>query len=147
MHAGDCFVILSGIILGPLAGGLSAGIGSMFADLFLGYALYAPGTFLIKFLAALLSGLVFCALKKQTEPFKKIMKHKLFPVLLSGIASSLIVIGGYFLYDWMITGSKLAGAVAGILGNLLQGGVSILLSALFYTILPKTQWENIKDAK
>ena len=45
LNTGDCFVILSGCLLGPVYGGLAAGIGSALADLILGYALYAPGTF------------------------------------------------------------------------------------------------------
>ena len=38
VNLGDCFVLLSGWLLGPLHGAAAAGIGSMMADLFLGYA-------------------------------------------------------------------------------------------------------------
>lgn len=34
IHLGDGLVLLCGIVLGPLGGALSAGIGSMFADIF-----------------------------------------------------------------------------------------------------------------
>ena len=34
IHPGDSIVLLSGFLLGPLYGGLAAGIGSMFSDLF-----------------------------------------------------------------------------------------------------------------
>ncbi len=37
IHFGDGMVLLSGILLGPLYGSLSAGIGSMLADVFSGY--------------------------------------------------------------------------------------------------------------
>ena len=33
IHLGDGFVLLSGIILGPVSGAFAAGIGSMFADI------------------------------------------------------------------------------------------------------------------
>ena len=34
IHPGDAIVLLSGFILGPVYGGLAAGIGSAFSDLF-----------------------------------------------------------------------------------------------------------------
>ena len=49
IHIGDAFVLLSGICLGPIYGGLAAGIGSALADLLGGYVAWVPGTFLIKF--------------------------------------------------------------------------------------------------
>ncbi|MFB9640647.1 ECF transporter S component, partial [Streptomyces spiralis] len=45
VNLGDCFVLLSGWLLGPWWGGAAAGIGSMLTDLFAGYTSYAPGTF------------------------------------------------------------------------------------------------------
>ena len=46
VNLGDCAVLLSAWILGPVYGGVAAGVGSMLADLLSGYAHYAPGTFL-----------------------------------------------------------------------------------------------------
>ena len=37
IHPGDGFVLLCGVVLGPLPGALAAGIGSMFSDIFSGY--------------------------------------------------------------------------------------------------------------
>lgn len=48
IHLGDGFVLLCGVILGPVTGGLAAGIGSMFSDIFSGYVSWAPATFIIK---------------------------------------------------------------------------------------------------
>ena len=59
IHPGDAFVILSGIILGPLYGALSAGIGSMLADLLAGYPQYAVATLFIKALTAIVCSLVY----------------------------------------------------------------------------------------
>ena len=58
IHLGDAFVILSGIILGRKYGGFAAGVGSAFADLFTGYAYFAPVTFVIKFLVAFASAVI-----------------------------------------------------------------------------------------
>lgn len=133
VHAGDCFVILSGIYLGPLAGGLAGGIGSMFSDVFLGYISYAPATFLIKFLAAFTVGLFYHATHKLFSS----KTSQLLQVLLCGLFSGSIVIVGYFLYEWLLTFNVLTAALSGILGNTFQGIMSIVLSVLFYTFIPK----------
>ena len=59
IHPGDGFVLLAGFLLGPLFGGLSAGIGSALADLLGGYGIYVPGTFLIKGLTALVAAVIY----------------------------------------------------------------------------------------
>ena len=59
IHLGDGLVLLCGIVLGPLGGALSAGIGSMFADIFSGYASWAPATLIIKALTAFVAGFLF----------------------------------------------------------------------------------------
>ena len=64
VNLGDCFVLLSGWLLGPWWGAAAGGIGSMLADLLLGYGHYAPGTLVIKGLMALVGALVFKALGK-----------------------------------------------------------------------------------
>ena len=67
IHPGDSIVLLSAYLLGPLAGGAAAGIGSACADLLLGYAYYAPATFIIKGLMAVVAYYVFKALSKSTN--------------------------------------------------------------------------------
>ena len=45
IHLGDGLVLLCGIVLGPLGGALSAGIGSMFADIFSGLPLLLQASY------------------------------------------------------------------------------------------------------
>lgn len=59
VNLGDCFVLLSGWLLGPWYGFAAGGIGSMLADIFLGYAHYAPGTLVIKGVMALVAALMY----------------------------------------------------------------------------------------
>ena len=87
VHIGDSFVLLSGIILGPVTGGLSAGIGSMLSDLLGGYPLWAPGTFTVKLLTAMVAGQVYKRLHLSAK------------ALISGIAGEVVMIIGYFLYN------------------------------------------------
>ena len=69
VNLGDCFVLLSGWLLGPWWGGAAGGIGSMLADLVLGYGHYAPGTLIIKGLMALVGALIFKAFGKSSQEF------------------------------------------------------------------------------
>ena len=54
LNLGDCVVLAAGWLLAPGYGFLAAGLGSGLADLFSGYAAYAPATFVIKGLMALI---------------------------------------------------------------------------------------------
>ena len=65
VNLGDCAVLLSAWVLGPVYGGVAAGTGSMLADLFSGYAHYAPGTFLIKLCMAVAAALIFRFLRNR----------------------------------------------------------------------------------
>ncbi len=59
LHMGNVLCLLSGFLLGPLAGGLSAGIGSMLFDLASpAYVTSAPFTFFFKFMMACLCGVI-----------------------------------------------------------------------------------------
>ena len=58
INLGDCIVLLSGIILGPVYGGIAAGLGSALADLLGGYVAFAPATFIIKGLMAVVAALL-----------------------------------------------------------------------------------------
>ena len=59
IHLGDSMVLICGILLGPGLGAAAAGIGSMLADLFSGFTAWAPGTFAIKALTALVGGSLY----------------------------------------------------------------------------------------
>lgn len=57
IHFGNIFCLLSGFVLGPIGGGLAAGIGSALYDLTNpAYIASAPFTFLFKFLLAAVCG-------------------------------------------------------------------------------------------
>lgn len=59
-NMGETMVYLSAILFGPFIGAFAGGVGSMLADLLLGYYYYAPATLLIKasegFIVGLLCG-------------------------------------------------------------------------------------------
>lgn len=90
VHIGDGFVLLSGLFLGPLWGGLAAGLGSALADLLGGYIIYIPGTFVIKALAAVAASLTWKAVHNRKG-------HA--AVLYSSVAGEFLVWIGYIIYD------------------------------------------------
>lgn len=66
LHMGNVMCLLSGLLLGPIQGGLAAGIGSMFFDLTNpAYITSAPFTFVFKFLMAWICGMF--AFRKKSE--------------------------------------------------------------------------------
>ena len=87
VNLGDCFVLLSGWLLGPWYGAAAAGIGSMLVDLLSGYGHYVPGTLIIKGLDALVAALIFRALGRGKTA-----------MLVSGIVGETIMVLGYFAY-------------------------------------------------
>ena len=125
VHLGDAFVLLSAFILGPIWGTAAAGVGSAMADVFSGYALYAPATLIIKSAMALLAWLVRHAV------FKAFKKHFV-AELLGGIVGAVIMPLGYFLFETVLYSA--AGALVGVPWNFFQGGVGILLSVIVMRI-------------
>ena len=129
IHIGDCMVIASGIILGPVVGGLAAGIGSMLADLLGGYYVFSVATFVIKFLAAFAAGISFTLFKKVVK------KYDLPAVIIAGIASEVIVVLGYFVFEIFYEGT--AAAITEILPNCVQGVTGLILAAILSPVLLK----------
>lgn len=121
VHIGDAFLYLAACML-PTPWACAAGaIGAGLADALTGYILWAPGTILIKAATALL----FTAKGERTLCPRN---------LLAVIPAGVICVGGYYLYEALITGS-FAGPVASIWFNMIQAVASaviyVALAALF----------------
>lgn len=68
IHLGNIFCLLSGFVLGPLGGGLAAGLGSAIYDMTNpAYIASAPFTFAFKFIMAFVAGLVATKLGKDKK--------------------------------------------------------------------------------
>ena len=130
VNLGDCFVLLSGWLLGPWWGGAAGGIGSMLADLLLGYGHYAPGTLIIKGLMALVGALIFKAFGKSSVG-----------ALISGLVSEIIMVAGYFGYAALRLGKGI-GAAASVPGNLVQGAVGLIAGFLLLQVARRTHLEE-----
>ena len=124
IHPGDSFVILCGVILGPLYGALSAGIGSLLADLLAGYPQYAAATLIIKALTALAASFIY-----------RCFKRSLLSVIAAGVAGGILLTLGYFCVEYFMYG--FGGALSGVPLNTVQNMFGIVLSAALYPLLNK----------
>ncbi len=101
IHFGDGMIYLATSFLpGPYALAAAA-IGGALADLFSGYAIWAPFTFVIKAMNALPFALYFRNLKNQ----EKIISFK---TLALSAMSGVITVALYFLSTWILYGFEFA---------------------------------------
>ena len=127
INLGDCIVLLSGWLLSPVYGFFAAGMGSALADLFSGYAAYAPATFLIKGLMALIAcGGVKLFQKRVDKQFSRII---------SGVTAELFMIAGYWLFEGFLYG--FISSAVNIPANGLQGLAGLILGILLIHIFEK----------
>ena len=127
INLGDCIVLLSGWLLSPVYGFFAAGLGSALADLFSGYAAYAPATFLIKGLMALIAcGGVKLFQKRVDKQFSRII---------SGVTAELFMIAGYWLFEGFLYG--FISSAMNIPANGLQGLAGLILGILLIHIFEK----------
>ena len=127
VNFGDVFVLLGAFLLGPIFGTISASIGSALADVIVGYAFYAPGTFIIKGTMALVAGLISKSIRVK-------IKLKPIALIIGGVVAELIMATGYFFYEAVILSYSWA-ATASIVGNLMQGVIGVALSVTITALL------------
>lgn len=127
VHPGDAFVVLSGILLGPLYGAIAGGIGSALADLFGGYMVYVPITLVVKAVIAAGVGFIYHHLAAK-------ISSSIVKCILCGIYSTLAVALGYLFFEYFIYG---AAALASVPANLVQGLSGLIISTVLLPILQK----------
>ena len=135
VNIGDSIVLLSAWLIGGVYGALAAGIGSALADLLAQYVTYVPGTFIIKFLMALVAYLIFTALKKTNI-------NKVVAYIVSGVVAELIMVFGYFLYESTILGYGFA-AAASIPSNFIQAVTCLVIGYIAIGILEGAKVPNL----
>lgn len=129
INIGDGVVLLAAWSLSPLYGFLSAGLGSALADVFSGYAVYAPATFVIKGLMSLIAYYGFKILHKKS--------HSIPSRIVSGAAAEICMILGYFLFEGFLYG--FAPSIVNIPANGVQGAVGLILGCILIRIFEKNK--------
>ena len=129
VNLGDCIVLVAGWILSPWYAFLAAGLGSALADLFLGYVIYAPATFLIKGGMALVALFLFRVLKRATGNFAA--------RLIGAVCAELLMVLGYFVFEGFLYG--FAPSLVNIPANAMQGVAGVVIGCILIKVLEKTR--------
>ncbi len=129
INLGDCIVLLAGWFLSPVYGFLSAGLGSALADLFAGYVTYAPATFLIKGLMALIA---FGGFQFMNKRFGNPAAQ-----MISGAAAEIFMIAGYWVFEGFLYG--FAASAVNIPANGVQGIAGLIMGMVLSRIFERNK--------
>ncbi len=129
INIGDGVVLLASWTLSPMYGFLVAGLGSMLADVFAGYVVYAPATFIIKGIMALIAYYGFMLLHKKMNSF--------FSRIISGVAAEVWMILGYFVFEGFLYG--FGPSAVNIPANGVQGLAGVVLGFALIRIFEKNK--------
>ena len=127
-HVGDGFIYLAACML-PLPYAMFVGAGgALLADCLTGYAIWAPGSIIIKTVAVLF-------FSRKSAHIISVRN------LLALIPAWAICIGGYYLYEALITGN-FAAPLAGIPGYITQSVLSSILFVVAGLAMDKLNLKN-----
>ena len=129
LNLGDCVVLTAGWMLSPIYGFLAAGLGSALADLFSGYVVYAPATFLIKGCMALIAYFGFRLLHKKVRDLPS--------RIISGTAAEMLMILGYFVFEGCMYGFD--PSVVNIPANGVQGIAGLIIGIILTKVFVKSK--------
>ena len=130
LHVGNVMCLLSGLLLGPIKGGLAAGIGSMFFDLTNpAYIASAPFTFAFKFAMAWICAMIAGGNRRGQKGWSIV------GAVVGALSYVILYLGKSFIEDafvlgvamdavWITVGQK---AIVSIINGILASVVSVPL--------------------
>lgn len=99
-NLGETMVYTAALLGGPFIGAFTGGLGSALADLYLGYAHYAPGTLVIKGVEGLIVGLVAARARRTRASETQVLGAGMAVALLLAIIGSHYYHGETILSLW-----------------------------------------------
>ena len=129
LNLGDCIILVAGWMLSPAYGVLAAGMGSALADIFSGYVTYAPATFIIKGLMALVAfyGFKFLHKKVGNLPAR----------IISGITAEMVMVLGYYVFEGFLYG--FISSAVNIPANSVQGVAGLIIGVMLIRVFEKSK--------
>lgn len=94
-NIGETMIYVTALLFGPLIGSIAGGVGSFFADIFLGYGHYAPATLIIKACEGAVVGL----LGRRRPKFSSKLQWKAFTFAVGAVAGGLLGLIGSLYYS------------------------------------------------
>ena len=128
VNLGDSMLIVCACYFGGIYSIIACALGATLSDLLGGYAIYAPGTFIIKAI------MVSIILLLRDFVFKS---EKIISIILSAVVAELFMVIGYFIYESLILGYG-RGAIVNTPFNIVQAIMNITLSGTLYPFLKKS---------
>ncbi len=119
-NIGETTIYIAALIFGPLVGALAGGLGSALSDAFLGFGLFAPGTFFIKGGEGLIVGFLNTTLRRR---FSNLTICATISVLVGGLE----MVVGYFLYEQFVISYPFAVALAEVPFNIVQMLIGLIV--------------------
>ena len=117
LNIGDCIVLLCGWLLAPGYGFVAAGLGSALADMFSGYIIYAPATFLIKGSMALIA---FACLEMMNKRIGRLPSQ-----IVGAVLAEIVMVLGYYVFEGFMYG--FGPSAVNIPANAVQGAAGMIL--------------------
>lgn len=134
VHPGDAFIFLAVLVLGWKYGAVAAAFGGMLGDVLGGFAAWAPWTFCIKGIMAIIMGLIIEAAFRKTDAGRaRLVIMEIVAMVLAGA----VMTAGYYAAEGIMYGNWIAAAI-GIPWNIGQFAVGMVLALLLSEALCKT---------
>lgn len=128
VHLGTAMLFIVTLLFGPKKGMIVGAVGMGLFDLFSGWTLWAPFTFVTRGLQAYIVGSI---------AFYGGRNGRSIPFNIFGILASIpVMLAGYYLCEGILFGNWIAPATS-IPGNLLQNGIGLLVAIPVVAVLKK----------
>ena len=134
VHIGDAMIFLAVLVLGWKYGALAAALGGALGDLIGGFAMWAPWTFAIKGIMAIILGIVIMAVSKNESISQgKFLAGEIIGMIISGAFMTV----AYYFAEGIMYGNWIV-PLMGIPWNIGQFAVGMVIAAVIATALCKT---------
>ncbi|MEM1596225.1 MAG: ECF transporter S component [Desulfurococcaceae archaeon] len=88
-NLGESMIYIAAVTSTPLVAGLAGGIGAALADLSTGYAIFAPGTLIIKFIEGYVAGILVKKLRNIHSAVKAILTSGIYALSFLAVSTTL----------------------------------------------------------
>lgn len=134
VHLGDAMIFTSVMILGWKNGAIAAAIGGALGDILGGFPIWAPWTFCLKGIMAIILGLMISkALEKDGIKIGRMPLGGIVGMIIAG----LVMVAGYYVAEGIMYGNWAAAAL-GIPWNIGQFVVGLIIAWVLTAALTKT---------
>lgn len=134
VHLGDAMIFMAVMVLGWKNGAIAAAIGGALGDILGGFPVWAPWTFCIKGIMAIILGLMIShALKKRWVMIGRMPLGGVLGMIVAGI----VMVAGYYVAEGIMYGNWAAAAL-GIPWNIGQFVVGLIIAWILTVALTKT---------